>query len=385
MPKTTKTTKLRATKGDLVKPPGTPVRVSATPETVPEARVTPASCSTGEICFVCTTVILEASTEREGEPALLCEGRHKSWAHTRCVGISDVLYEDIQSCETPWMCRECSKEAAIALQNVPLVQEEVQSLKAENIGLREELSEMRALITSLNTALTTLETKVTTVSATVELLQSEPSIPKAGSSTSDTMNRPEFHQTRRAPNADVTQQNNGTRGRGRGRGRGHRGSRQRNQQRNQNIVSLPGKRKVWGTRKVCSSSTVRNTIIKQISLQISINVKRKFKLGSGNKIVKWWHVVSGNEETMALLEQEWDKVKDQTSWNIEPCLSYVDDSEASENQNPQSGIHAIVRNNALGNVAMNEEANKVSGSPDNADEQGTSQSTIANNQPFLCQ
>ena len=129
MPKTTKTTKLRATKRDLVKPPGTPVRVSATPETVPEARATPASCSTGEICFVCTTVILEASTEREGEPALLCEGRHKSWAHTRCVGISDVLYEDIQSCEMPWMCRECLKEAAIALQDVPLVQEEVQSLR----------------------------------------------------------------------------------------------------------------------------------------------------------------------------------------------------------------------------------------------------------------
>ena len=34
------------------------------------------------------------------------------------------------------------------------------------------------------------------------------------------------------------------------------------------FISLPGKRKVWGTRKVCSSSTVRNTIIKQISPQI---------------------------------------------------------------------------------------------------------------------
>ena len=59
-----------------------------------------------------------------------------------------------------------------------------------------------------------------------------------------------------------------------------------------------------------------------------------------------WYVVSGNEETMDLLEQEWDKVKDETSWSIEPCLSYVDNSEAFENQNPQSGIHAIVRNNA---------------------------------------
>ena len=113
-----------------------------------------------------------------------------------------------------------AKEAAIALQEVPLVQEEVQSLKAENIGFREELAEMRALITSLNTALTTLETKVKTVSATVELLQSEPTIPKAGSSTADTLNRPEFHQTHSAPNADATQRNSGRRGCGR------RGSRQ---------------------------------------------------------------------------------------------------------------------------------------------------------------
>jgi len=63
-------------------------------------------------------------------------------------------------------------------------------------------------------------------------------------------------------------------------------------------------------------STVRNTIVKHFSPQISINVKRKFKLGSGNKIIKWWHVVSGDEETMALLETEWDKINAQTSWNI---------------------------------------------------------------------
>ena len=58
----------------------------------------------GETCFVCSTVIWEASTKHEGEPALLCEGRHERWAHARCVGVSDVLYADIQTCETPWLC-----------------------------------------------------------------------------------------------------------------------------------------------------------------------------------------------------------------------------------------------------------------------------------------
>ena len=55
------------------------------------------------------------------------------------------------------------------------------------------------------------------------------------------------------------------------------------------FVPLPGKRKVWGTHNVCPSSTVRNTIVKHFSPQISINVKRKFKLGSGNnKIIGMW-------------------------------------------------------------------------------------------------
>ena len=132
--------------------------------------------STEETCFVCSTVIREATAEREGDAALLCEGRHKRWAHTSCLGVSDVLYKDIQSCETPWMCRECSKEAAKALQELPLLQEEVKSLKAESTGLREELTEMRALVSSLHSSLSSLESKVSTVSATVDLLQSNSSI-----------------------------------------------------------------------------------------------------------------------------------------------------------------------------------------------------------------
>ena len=264
------------------------------------------------------------------------------------------------------MCRECSKEAAKALQEVPLVQENVQSLKAENIGLREELSEMRALLTSLNTALTTLETKVMTVLATVELLQSEPSIPKAGRSAADTLNRPEFHQTHqthRAPNADATQRNNGRRGRGRG--RGHRGSRQRNQQRNQNSgqqqeqsnkvsagntsgagpsVTLPnvesdnlpdlagsqkipaqGVRRVWGTMKSCTPSAVKGAIVRLVSNQLvpsidSIIVKRKYRRTTDNQL-RWWFLLFMPEEALQKLEMAWEQVTIQTSWKLEPCMA----------------------------------------------------------------
>ena len=49
-------------------------------------------CHEGEICFVCLGVILEADAEKDGEPALFCEGRHKhmlaAWASARfCTKI----------------------------------------------------------------------------------------------------------------------------------------------------------------------------------------------------------------------------------------------------------------------------------------------------------
>ncbi len=58
-----------------------------------------------------------------------------------CVGISEALYEDIRSCETPWMCRDCSKEAATAVRKLPLLKDEVELLRAENTSLKEELKE----------------------------------------------------------------------------------------------------------------------------------------------------------------------------------------------------------------------------------------------------
>ena len=68
----------------------------------------------------------------------------------------------------------------------------------------------------------------------------------------------------------------------------------------------------------------------------SIQVKRKYKMAESGKVAKWWHVVSGDEGTMAKLEEEWGKVQMQTSWVIKPCLSYVDEIPGSISINPVS-------------------------------------------------
>ena len=132
-------------------------------------------CHEGEICFVCSGVILEADIKRDGEPALLCEGHHKRWEHASCVGVSEVLYEDIRSCDKSWLCQDCLKEEAKAVQEFQQLKDEVQLLGAENIGLKDELTEVRALHTSMQSALTNVEARVSSVEDTVDLLQATPS------------------------------------------------------------------------------------------------------------------------------------------------------------------------------------------------------------------
>ena len=41
----------------------------------------------------------------------------------------------------------------------------------------------------------------------------------------------------------------------------------------------------------------------------SIQVKRKYKMAESGKVAKWWNVVSGDEGTIAKLEEEWWKVQ----------------------------------------------------------------------------
>ena len=104
------------------------------------------------------------------------------------------------------------------------------------------------------------------------------------------------------------------------------------------FVSLPGKRKIWGTRKSCSSQSVKDNIVELIQVQGAVEVKRKYKLVNGHKTVKWWHVLSGDEDVIDKIEQEWCKVKAQTLWSIEPCLSYLDSTEISDKSDEHVGV-----------------------------------------------
>ena len=50
---------------------------------------------------------------------------------------------------------------------------------------------------------------------------------------------------------------------------------------------LPGKRKVWGTMKICPSTTVKSVISQLTCItDTSIQVKRKYKMAESGKVAK---------------------------------------------------------------------------------------------------
>ena len=48
---------------------------------------------------------------------------------------------------------------------------------------------------------------------------------------------------------------------------------------------------------------------------------RKFKArGEDKRVVKWWHIISSDEDVLSILDKNWEHVEVQNSWHIEPCI-----------------------------------------------------------------
>ena len=86
-----------------------------------------------------------------------------------------------------------------------------------------------------------------------------------------------------------------------------------------------GVRRVWGTMKSCTPSTVKGAIVRLVSNQLvpsidSIIVKRKYRRTTDNKL-HWWFLLFMPEEALQKLEMAWEQVAIQTSWKLESCIA----------------------------------------------------------------
>ena len=108
-------------------------------------------------------------------------------------------------------------------------------------------------------------------------------------------------------------------------------------------VPVDNARKIWGTIKDATSSTVHNAIKRGITNLDSLSVKRKFVAHDG-VTKKWWFVVRGTKADIERLESEWDKVGIQTGWKLQPLLSFPVGTDQSHSNTCTS---PIVTDNAI--------------------------------------
>jgi len=83
---------------------------------------------------------------------------------------------------------------------------------------------------------------------------------------------------------------------------------------------VKGKRRIWGTLKAASATALKRNICQLTGIsEGKVQIKRKYKNLGGNKI-RWWHIVSGNENDLESLDDKWEGVRIQTGWKLEHCM-----------------------------------------------------------------
>lgn len=60
----------------------------------------------GTLCSVCNKIIIERSSEHDGEEAIYCEKRC-GWMHRQCAGLTDPFFKLFTENDTPFLCVYC--------------------------------------------------------------------------------------------------------------------------------------------------------------------------------------------------------------------------------------------------------------------------------------
>ena len=120
-------------------------------------------------------------------------------------------------------------------------------------------------------------------------------------------------------------------------------------------VTVPGVRKVWGTKKDATTTVVLRTIrqLTKIDPEKRLTVKRKFQEGGPGRRDRWWFLIRGYEAVLGELENLWNSVSLQVGWKLEMCTKPSDDEsemDGGTNANESEHVHANLNPN-------NEESN----------------------------
>ncbi len=279
-------------------------------------------------CDLCLAVIAE-----DKEDALQCEGTCQLWFHRYCAGVSQCHFKSLVSDDSHYMCLHCSQNCHH--DTVSELQSEVAALRTEVAELRAALEAVRAVDNSSSIASLREEIEQWKLKAQPPCdngpaeLWSQVVRKGRGKGPGKVKGKGMDKEPKSTSHAQPAQPSL---------------SSQPSKRPSRPSKPVPNKRKIWGTPRVCTASSVKKAITQLTGVEGSkVEVKRKYKK-DGEKLVKWWHVVRADEGILDKLEQEWSKVNVQTSWQLVPCLIFSDNAQASSPSNQDT--QAFVENKA---------------------------------------
>ena len=129
---------------------------------------------------------------------------------------------------------------------------------------------------------------------------------------------------------------------------------------------VEGKRKIWGTWRTTTVDDITRTIHTLTSIKTGLTVKRKYKTRRSypHTVSRWWFVISGEENLLRQLQDEWPTVTDSNQtkgkWSLQPLLCYDPEatSETSNQTNlspPESTESSLSSEHSTSNISTHED------------------------------
>lgn len=271
-------------------------------------------------CDGCTETISTSSD------ALNCSICHV-WLHRYCAGIPTSRLTAIAS---SFVCSACSITASASI---------VAELRSEIAALKVEVSELRTALATTTEEISELKVTLSSTSQKLEkdLRAQAEDLMVSQNATSNTsigrIKRPQH----RSKNRRAYQPRHGPRP-----PRDHH-SETGSETINQRKPSIPieGKRKLWGTRRTTLVSDITNTIYARTSIKSGLTIKRKFKTrrNSPQAVTRWWFVISGEENLLQQLQEEWPEItSSEEKWSLEPLVCYAPQATSESPSQPTSPL-----------------------------------------------
>ena len=257
----------------------------------------------------------------QGHDVLICEGGCGSNVHRYCAGVTIKHFAELTSSSAgSFVCFFCSQKLFKAI--VDQLQIQVSALNNEVSSLKGELSEAKTKLEQTVTAVEGVRAATSSTSRTAQATTANATIRRKGAS----------HHGHKQP--DMQKRTGKLNGKGSYAAtvmnKGPVGESPYNTQK----IVVNGARRVWGTLRSATQTSVKNTITHLCKIDVNeLHVKRKFKSPQNGK-ARWWFVLHGSEEYLKSLESSWDCVRMQTGWRIEPCYKPAAENQTSDNNAP---------------------------------------------------